>query len=38
AAADYARLFVGVVVPMLLVAALLESFVTPQVLFRIYGG
>jgi uncharacterized membrane protein SpoIIM required for sporulation len=38
AAADYARLFVGVVVPLLLVAALLESFLTPQVLFRIYGG
>jgi uncharacterized membrane protein SpoIIM required for sporulation len=38
AAADYARLFVGVVVPLLLIAALLESFVTPQVLQWVYGG
>lgn len=38
AAADYTRLFVGVVAPMLLIAALVESFVTPQVLSRIYGG
>lgn len=38
ASADYVRLFVGVVVPMLFIAALLESFITPQVLFRIYGG
>jgi uncharacterized membrane protein SpoIIM required for sporulation len=38
AAADYFRLFVGVVVPMLFIAALLESFVTPQVLLRVYGG
>ena len=38
AAADYARLFVGLVLPLLLLAALVESFITPMVLFRIYGG
>jgi uncharacterized membrane protein SpoIIM required for sporulation len=38
AAADYARLFVGVVVPLLLIAALVESFVTPLVLMRVYGS
>ncbi len=38
AAADFMRLFLGVVIPLLVVAALVESFVTPQVLLRVYGG
>ena len=38
AAADYARLFVGVVVPLLLLAALVESYVTPVVMVRVFGG
>ncbi len=38
AAGDFARLLIGVVIPLLIVAALVESFVTPQVLLRIYGG
>ncbi len=38
AAADFARLFVGLVVPLLVVAALIESYITPQVLLRMYGG
>ncbi len=38
AAADYFRLFVGVVLPLLLVAALVESYVTPVVMARVFGG
>jgi stage II sporulation protein M len=38
ASADYGRLFVGLVIPLLLVASLIESFVTPIVLAKVYGG
>ncbi|MCP5099138.1 MAG: ABC transporter permease subunit [Chloroflexi bacterium] len=38
ALAEFVRLFVGIVIPMMIVAALLESFVTPRVLLAIYGG
>ncbi|MCB8944996.1 MAG: stage II sporulation protein M [Ardenticatenaceae bacterium] len=38
AAGDFFRLFVGVVIPLLLVAAFVEGLVTPQVLLRVYGG
>jgi stage II sporulation protein M len=38
AVADYARLFFGVVIPLLLVAALVESYITPQVMLRVFGG
>jgi uncharacterized membrane protein SpoIIM required for sporulation len=38
AAADYARIAVGVVVPLLLIAALLEAHVTPLVVRAVYGG
>lgn len=38
ASADFARLLVGWVIPLLLVAALVEAFVTPAVMMRVYGG
>jgi len=38
AAADFVRLFVGVVVPLLAVAAVVEAYLTPLVLVRVYGG
>jgi uncharacterized membrane protein SpoIIM required for sporulation len=38
AAGDFFRLFIGVVIPLLIVAALIEGLVTPQVLVRVYGG
>jgi uncharacterized membrane protein SpoIIM required for sporulation len=37
ASADFARVFVGLTIPMLFVAAYVEAYVTPQVLFAIYG-
>ncbi|GMV34496.1 MAG: hypothetical protein AMXMBFR60_23250 [Chloroflexota bacterium] len=36
--ADWAKLFVGVVVPLLAVAALIEAYVTPVLLLRVLGG
>lgn len=38
AAADYTRLLLGLVIPLLVVAAFVESYVTPQVLLWVYGG
>jgi stage II sporulation protein M len=38
ASADFARVFVGLTIPMLFVAAYIEAYITPQVLFAIYGG
>jgi uncharacterized membrane protein SpoIIM required for sporulation len=38
AAADFGRVLVGLVVPLLLAAAFVEAFVTPQVIYRVYGG
>lgn len=38
AAGDFFRLLLGVVIPLLLLAALIEAFITPQVVFAIYGG
>jgi uncharacterized membrane protein SpoIIM required for sporulation len=38
AAADFGRLMVGLVAPLLLLAALVEAYVTPQVILRVYGG
>jgi len=38
AMADFARIFVGLVLPLLLLAAYVEAYVTPQVLFAVYGG
>jgi stage II sporulation protein M len=37
AAADFTRLFLGLIVPLLLLAALIEAFVTPQVVVAVYG-
>ena len=37
AAADFARVFVGLVLPLLLVAAFIEAFITPWLLVRFYG-
>ncbi len=38
AAADYFRIFVGLVVPLLFIAAYLEANLTPQILLRVYGS
>jgi stage II sporulation protein M len=38
ASADFGRVFVGLVIPMLFLAAYVEAYITPQVLFAIYGG
>lgn len=38
AAGDFFRLFIGVVLPLLFVAAFIEGLVTPQVLAWVYGG
>ncbi len=38
ASADFGRVFVGLVIPLLFLAAYVEAYVTPQVLFAIYGG
>ena len=37
AAADFARIFVGLVLPLLLLAALVEAYVTPWLLGLVYG-
>ena len=38
AAGDFFRLLLGLVLPLLLLAALIEAYVTPQVVFAIYGS
>ncbi|PIE81016.1 MAG: hypothetical protein CSA11_06040 [Chloroflexi bacterium] len=38
ASADFGRVFVGLVIPLLFVAAYVEAYITPQVLLAIYGG
>ena len=38
AGAEFGRLFVGLVLPLLVLAALIEAFVTPQVALAVYGG
>ena len=38
AAADYCRIFVGLVIPLLFISAYLEAYLTPQVLLRVYGN
>lgn len=38
ALADFIKGFVAVVIPMLTVAALIESYITPQIALWIYGG
>lgn len=36
--AEFIRVFIAVVVPLLLVAAMVESTITPMVVARVYGG
>lgn len=36
--ADWAKIFVGVVVPLLAIAALVEAHITPEILLRVMGG
>jgi uncharacterized membrane protein SpoIIM required for sporulation len=36
--AGFARVFIGLVLPLLLLSAFLEAYLTPQVLLRVYGG
>jgi uncharacterized membrane protein SpoIIM required for sporulation len=38
AAAEFVRMFVGVVIPLLLIAAFVEGFVTPRVVLALYGS
>jgi len=38
ALADWAKVSLGLVIPLLALAALLESFVTPQVVLAVFGG
>jgi len=36
--ADWAKIFAGVVVPLLAIAALIEAYVTPEILLRVLGN
>ena len=36
--ADWAKIFIGLVVPLLAVAALIEAYVTPGILLRVMGN
>lgn len=36
--ADWAKIFVGLVVPLLAIAALVESYITPSILLRVMGN
>jgi len=38
AAADFGRLLVGVVIPLFILGALVEAFITPEIVLRVYGG
>jgi uncharacterized membrane protein SpoIIM required for sporulation len=38
AGADFGRVMAGLVIPLLILAAAVEAFVTPAILLRIYGG
>ncbi|MGH2537250.1 MAG: ABC transporter permease [Candidatus Promineifilaceae bacterium] len=38
AAADFGRVFVGLTLPLLALAAYVEALVTPAILLRVYGG
>lgn len=38
AMADFGRIFLGLVLPLLLLAAFVEAIITPRVLFAVYGG
>ena len=36
--ADWAKIMVGLIMPLLLIAAIIEALVTPQIAMRIFGG
>ena len=36
--ADWAKIFVGLVVPLLAMAALIEAYITPTILLRVMGN
>lgn len=36
-AAEFTRIFIGLVLPILLLAAFVEAFITPQVMIAVYG-
>jgi uncharacterized membrane protein SpoIIM required for sporulation len=38
ALADWAKVSLGLVIPLLALAALLESFVTPRIVLAVFGG
>ncbi len=38
AAAHFCRLLVGIAIPLLILAAFIEAYITPQVLLRVYGN
>jgi uncharacterized membrane protein SpoIIM required for sporulation len=38
AGAEFTRVFIAIVVPLLLMAALVESFVTPVIMRLLYGA
>jgi uncharacterized membrane protein SpoIIM required for sporulation len=38
AAADFGKVFIFLVVPLLLVAAFVEANITPQIVVWVYGG
>jgi len=37
-AADFGRLFIGVVIPLFLAAAYIESYITPKIILFVYGS
>jgi uncharacterized membrane protein SpoIIM required for sporulation len=36
--ADFWRVFIGLAMPLLLLAAFVETYITPQIMLRVYGG
>ncbi|MFN8383047.1 MAG: stage II sporulation protein M [Anaerolineales bacterium] len=36
--ADWAKIFIGLVIPMLAIAALIEAYITPELLLNVLGG
>jgi uncharacterized membrane protein SpoIIM required for sporulation len=37
-AADFGRILVGLVIPLLIISALIEAHITPNILSQVYGG
>jgi uncharacterized membrane protein SpoIIM required for sporulation len=35
--ADFGRLFVGLVIPLLLIAAFVEAYITPKIILLVYN-